>query len=312
MKQSALLALAAAFLALSCKDTTSPKSGPPVKMVLSGEIGDVAVAGEEVPVKPRVLVTDAENRPVPDVSVTFTVLNGGGTVEGATQVTNAFGIATVGGWILGRNFGLNRVVASSANLPSVAFQLRGIAPDSGIVAFDFADPAGDTAARPDGKPPAVDILRVRGDFKRDSLIITLTFASPVRPGNADTANSIGGAIELDMDDDPLTGYRPPDSNRYGASAVLGVDYVFDMFNSFPTGVLLFSRFGFTRAKISYPGNSIVIRVPLGMLGDDDGNFSLAINVGPFVWASDVFPNAGQLVVRREGGGGSIVVSSLSP
>ena len=310
MKHSASLALAAALLALSCRDTTGPKAGPPVKMVLSGEIGTVAVAGEEVPVKPRVLVTDAENRPVPDVAVTFTVLNGGGSVDGATQVTNAFGIATVGRWILGRNFGFNRVVASSANLPSVAFELRSIAPDTGIVAFDFADPAGDTAARPDGKPPAVDILRVRGDFKRDSLIITLTFASPVRPGNADVANSIGGSIELDMDDNALTGYRPPDSNTFGASAVLGVDYFFDLFNSSATGVLLFSRFGFTRETISYPGSSIVIRVPLSRLGDDDGNFSLAINLGPFVWASDVFPNAGQLVVRTDGGGGSIVVSSV--
>jgi hypothetical protein len=312
MKQSASLALAAAFLALSCKDTTSPKFGPPIKMVLSGETGGLGVAGEESPVKPRVLVTDAEDRPVPDVSVTFTVSNGGGTVEGATQVTNAFGIATVGRWILGRNFGVNRVVASSASLPPVTFQLRGIAPDTGIVAFDIADPAGDTAPRPDGKPPAVDLLRVRGDFKRDSLIITLTFASPVRAGNADTANSIGGGIELDMDDNPLTGYGPPDSNRFGASAVLGVDYVFDLFNSFATGVLLFSQVGFTRAPISYPGNSVVIRVPLRLLGDDDGNFSLAINLGPFVWASDVFPNAGQLVVRRERGGGSIVVSSASP
>lgn len=302
----------AAFLALSCKDTTSPKFGPPVKMVLSGEIGDVAVAGEESPVKPRVLVTDAENRPVPDVSVTFTVLNGGGAVEGATQITNAFGIATVGRWILGRNFGLNRVLASSPGLPSVAFQLRGIAPDTGVVAFDFADPAGDTAARPSDKPPAVDLLRVRGDFKRDSLIITLTFASPVRAGNADAANSIGGGIELDMDDNALTGYGPPDSNRFGASAVLGVDYAVDLFNSFATGVLLFSRSGFTRATISYPGNSVVIRLPLSLLGDDDGNFALAINLGPFVWASDVFPNAGQLVVRREGGGGSIVVNSASP
>lgn len=268
----------------------------------------MAVAGEETPTKPSVRITDAENRPVPGVTVTFTVVSGGGTIEGGTQVTNSFGVATVGRWILGRNFGLNHIVASSPNLPLVEFKVRGIAPDAGVIAFDVADPAGDTAARPAGRADAVDILRVRGDFKRDSLILTLTFGSPVRPGTADAANSIGGSIELDMDDDVFTGYKPPDANFYGGSAEMGVDYVFDLFSSSRTRIMLFSRLGWTLPLISYPENSVVIRTPLSMLGDDDGNFSLSINLGPYVWASDFFPNAGQLVVRRDGSGASTVSS----
>lgn len=308
MKQSASAALAAALLALSCKDSTSPKFGPAANIALSWEIGDMAVAGEETPTKPSVRITDAENRPVPGVTVTFFVVTGGGTIEGGTQVTNSFGVATVGRWILGRNFGLNHIVASSPNLPLVEFKMRGVAPDAGVIAFDIADPAGDTATRPAGRPAAVDILRIRGDFKRDSLILTLTFGSPVRPGTADAANSIGGSIELDTDDDALTGYRPPDANFFGGSAEIGVDYVFDLFSSSSTRVMLFSRLGWTRPTISYPGNSVVIRTPLSMLGDDDGNFSLSINLGPYVWASDYFPNIGQLVVRRDGGGASVVSS----
>jgi hypothetical protein len=243
------------------------------------------------------------------VTVTFFVAGGGGTIEGGTQVTNEFGVATIGRWILGRNFGLNQLVATSPNLLSVEFKVRGIAPDGGVLAFDVADPAGDTAARPVGGHPAVDILRVRGDFKRDSLILTLTFASPVRPGTADATNSIGGSIELDMDDDAETGYKPPDANFFGGSAEIGVDYVYDLFNSNSTRLLLFSRFGMTRPLISYPGNSIVIRTPLSMLGDDDGNFSLSINLGPYVWASDFFPNVGELIVRRDGSGASIASPS---
>jgi len=188
--------------------------------------------------------------------------------------------------------------------------VKSLAPDSGVVAFDVADPVGDTAANPTGKNPAVDILRVRGDFKRDSLILTVTFASPVRAGSADAANSIGGEIELDMDDNSTTGYGPPDSNRFGGSAVLGVDYVVNLFSSLTSSVLVFSKSGFTRATISYPANSIVIRMPLSMLGDDDGDFGLAINLGPYTWASDIFPNAGQVLSRRNGVSSAVVSRSV--
>lgn len=256
------------------------------------------------------MVIDARNRAVPGVNVTFSVVRGGGTITGESQVTDAKGIATLGSWRLGWNFGVNQVTALAGNLV-VHFEINGFAPDEGIVAFDVADPAGDTMAHSDTLPPAIDILRLRGDFKRDSLILTMTFAAPVRPSNAQAPNSIGGEIEMDMDDDALTG-RPPDSNMFGASAVIGVDYLIDLFDAFPVLLLVQSRLGITHARVSYPGNSIVIRLPLSMLGDDDGNFALASVVGPYVWASDLFPNTGQLVVRRDPGGmtSSIVERSL--
>lgn len=310
MKRSAFSAVAATLLVLSCKDSTSPKFGPPANIVLSGALDPIGVAGEQTSVKPTVLVTDAENRPVAGALVTFTILNGEGTLDQDVQQTSSLGLAKAG-WTLGKRFVMNRLRAEVAGLEPVEWRVKTIAPDTGIVAFDVADPAGDTAARPANQTnPAVDILRVRGDFKRDSLILTLTFASPVRPGNSDTFNSIGGEIELDIDDNESTGYGPPDINFYGGTATLGVDYVVNLFDSFATGVLVFSRFGFTRASISYPGNSLVIRMPLTMVGDDDGNFSLAIDLGPFTWASDVFPNAGQLSTKRDGPSASIVSRSV--
>jgi len=279
-------------------------------MVLSGNVGEVGIAGEQTALKPTVLVTDAENRPVPGAIVTFIILNGDGKLDAAVQTTSPLGIAQVG-WTLGNSFVMNRLRAEIPGVPAVDWKVKSIAPDTGVVAFDVADPAGDTAARPAGQNnPAVDLFRVRGDFKRDSLILTLTFAKPVRPGNSDQSNAIGGEIEFDMDDDVSTGYGPPDSNNYGASANLGVDYVVDLFNSFSTGVLVFSKFGFTRALISYPGNSLVIRMPLTMVGDDDGNFAFAIDLGPFTWASDIFPNVGQLATRRNGPSASILSRSV--
>lgn len=312
MKRTAMLALAMIAGALSCRDSTSPQFGAPAHLESVADIGESAVAGEATPVTPSVLITDTQSRPVPGVTVTFTVVTGGGTVAATTQATNSAGIATASRWMLGRNFGLNQLVASAADLPPIVFQINGFAPDEGVLAFEVTDPAGDTLSpnpntEPAIKPPAVDLLGIRGDFKRDSLILTLTFASPVRPGNAQASNSIGGEIEFDIDDNALTGYGPADSNLFGASAVLGVDYNVDLFDSFPTQLLILSGFGMTRAPISYPGNSVVIRIPLRMLGNDDGNFAMVTVVGPYVWASDFFPNSGQLVVRRAIGAASAVV-----
>jgi adhesin/invasin len=47
-----------------------------------------------------VLVRDAFTNPVPNQSVTFTVSAGGGSVTGATPLTNASGVATIGSWRL--------------------------------------------------------------------------------------------------------------------------------------------------------------------------------------------------------------------
>ena len=63
---------------------------------ISAVVGS-ALTGENLP---AVLVTDASNNPVAGASVTFSVTSGGGTVTGATQTTNAQGIASVGGFTL--------------------------------------------------------------------------------------------------------------------------------------------------------------------------------------------------------------------
>ena len=70
-----------------------------------------APAAAAVPVRPAVLVTDTENRPIPGVEVPFTVESGGGTVTDGTAATDAKGIATAGGWTLGRNPGVNTLIA---------------------------------------------------------------------------------------------------------------------------------------------------------------------------------------------------------
>lgn len=66
----------------------------------------------DVAVAPAVLVTDAAGQPVANVRVTFTPGSGSGTVTQGTPVTNAQGIATVGGWRAGAAEGRLTLVAS--------------------------------------------------------------------------------------------------------------------------------------------------------------------------------------------------------
>ena len=86
-----------------------------------------ATAGAAVPVRPAVLVTDTENRPISGVEVTFTVESGGGTVTDGTAVTDAKGIATAGGWTLGKTPAVNTLLARGKNAPGshVVFRTTG-------------------------------------------------------------------------------------------------------------------------------------------------------------------------------------------
>ncbi len=87
---------------------------PASSMSISAGNNQSAIAGQPVPVKPAVRVTDVEGVAVPNVTVTFSIRSGGGTITGATAVTNASGIATIGDWVL--SLGGNSLFASVPGL----------------------------------------------------------------------------------------------------------------------------------------------------------------------------------------------------
>ena len=64
---------------------------------IDGQAGQPIAAGD----LPEVLVTDSENNPIEGVTVSFSVASGGGSITGATQTTDASGMAQMGGWTLG-------------------------------------------------------------------------------------------------------------------------------------------------------------------------------------------------------------------
>src|SRR5207302_2053643 len=85
-------------------------SGSPVTFTATGTAGAAATiaansptsqsatAGTAVSTPPSVIVKDANGNPVAQVAVTFAVAPGNGTITGASQTTNASGVATVGSW----------------------------------------------------------------------------------------------------------------------------------------------------------------------------------------------------------------------
>ncbi|MFL5384564.1 MAG: leishmanolysin-related zinc metalloendopeptidase [Longimicrobiaceae bacterium] len=89
-------------------------------VVVNGGNNQAALAGSAVPTAPSVLVRDLSNNPLAGVPVTFTVASGGGYLTGATAVTNASGVATVGSWVLGSPAALNTLTATAAGASTPA------------------------------------------------------------------------------------------------------------------------------------------------------------------------------------------------
>jgi hypothetical protein len=73
-----------------------------------------ALAGGPVADPPSVVVEDGGSQPVEGMQVQFAITGGGGSLTGASQTTDASGVATVGSWNLGPNAGVNTLTATVA------------------------------------------------------------------------------------------------------------------------------------------------------------------------------------------------------
>lgn len=91
--------------------------------------GQTAVVGAPVATNPSVRVTDAAGNPVANVTVSFAVTSGGGSIANASATTDGQGVASGGAWTLGPLVGGNSLTATSAGLtgsPAV-FSATGVA-----------------------------------------------------------------------------------------------------------------------------------------------------------------------------------------
>jgi len=88
------------------------QAGTVASVVYSVGDGQSVNAGTAVPILPAVLATDSWGNPVAGISITFSVVSGGGSITGATAVTDANGLAQVGSWQLGPLSGPNSLTAT--------------------------------------------------------------------------------------------------------------------------------------------------------------------------------------------------------
>ena len=102
-------------------------AGPATALLATAGDLQSAIVGAVVGTAPAVRAQDQFGNPVPGVLVTFGVSGGGGSVSGPAQLTNAAGIATVGGWTLGTISGANALTATLATLTPVTFSATGLA-----------------------------------------------------------------------------------------------------------------------------------------------------------------------------------------
>ncbi|HET9603824.1 MAG TPA: hypothetical protein VFO96_06000 [Gemmatimonadales bacterium] len=79
---------------------TAKAGSPDTAQIVAGN-HQTAAAGAPLPKPLQVKLADRYGNPVPDASVTYAVITGGGTLRGANATTDSLGLATSGTWTLG-------------------------------------------------------------------------------------------------------------------------------------------------------------------------------------------------------------------
>jgi adhesin/invasin len=164
-------------------------SGAPADMAIQAGNEQSATVGLPVAVAPVVRVEDEFGNPVPGVPVTFSVVEGEGSVQGGSQTTDGDGMATVGGWTLGTSTAqANRLAASVGNG-------EGDGPSVEFVAFPIPDDpdaltviAGAGQSGIVGEPvPVLPAVRVEDQYENPVPGVTVTFSAPAASGGLDGA-----------------------------------------------------------------------------------------------------------------------------
>ena len=149
--------------------------GPPASVAANSPVTVSATVNTAVASRPSVIVRDVASTPVPGATVTFAVQSGNGTITGATQTTDASGIATVGSWTLPQTVGSYTLTATVTTLPAVSFTGNATADVPAAVTVI----SGNTQSGPAGAPLASAlVVEVRDQFNNVVPTATVNWATP--------------------------------------------------------------------------------------------------------------------------------------
>lgn len=159
----------------------------------------------------------------------------------------------------------------------------------------IADAAGDTFGE---QPTQLDLASLEVGSDGSRLVAVATFHGPVTPADSGAADALAGFLDLDTDQNPLTGTRSTVDAYSHFIADLGVDFFVDLGSysaatgeapvfSTATGVAVGA------ARLQFASTRVLVDLPLALL-DDDGNVDAALLVGTAAEPTDTVPNGGFL------------------
>jgi hypothetical protein len=177
VKLSSFLVVGALALA-ACGEHASEPPKPAAIRVVTGEANS-GIVGRPLAVAPTIIVSDAGGNALANVSITVSVVAGGGAIAGAPTKTTS-GPTSVGTWTLGQKVGENRIQV----------EVAGIAPLL-IAASATAGPAAKFT------PTSPQTLTARvGDVIRPapSAVLTDAFDNPIAGSAVSVSIAGGGAV----------------------------------------------------------------------------------------------------------------------
>lgn len=119
----AVLTIILSIPVASCQDGIEPPVATTLEAI--GDLVQDGVAGAAVAAVPTVRILDQRGDPMAGVHVSFTIVEGGGTIANASSPTDASGIASAVEWTLGTQVGHNAVLAASPSLEPLLFSAVG-------------------------------------------------------------------------------------------------------------------------------------------------------------------------------------------
>jgi len=270
--------------------TATGTAGAAANVAINAGDGQSATVATAVAVDPSVLVTDAGGNPVSGVTVTFAVTGGGGAVTGATQLTNAGGVATVTSWTLGNSVGANTLSATVASVGGVNFTATGTA----AAAANLAMSAGNGQTAPAGSAVAVD----------PAVLVTDQFGNPVAGTSVTFAVAGGGGA---------VGGGNVTSNASGIATV--GSWTLGPTAGSNNNSLTATSAGLTGSPVTFTASATAGAPAAVAINAGDGQSAIvgtAVAVDPSVVVTDAFGNlvsGASVVFAVSGGGGSVTGGS---
>lgn len=176
--------------------SAAPPPPSPGSILIERGDGQTAETGDPVPTDPAVKVLDGSGNPKSGVTVTFTVQSGGGSVSGASAVSDANGIAAVGEWRLGSSPGTNtlRAAASGYEGSPVTFTATAVAPPPTPVATRLAFASQPQDAEED---ESLGVILVQILDQNGNLLVTATNRVKIELVRIDGGGELRGSRERD-------------------------------------------------------------------------------------------------------------------